>query len=229
MLDNPLIRKPLYCHLWNILLLLAQHKRSEFIWCGGRCSIETGQLLTGRKKLSKLSGISMTHIERILKYLELEHQITQVKTNKFRIITIVNWGKYQNEDLDVLAGTTSGQQKDNRRTTEGQQKDTYKNVKNVKNVKNDKKRHTFVPPSIEEVKKYIQENPELSNIDPVDFFKGYSDGGWIDTQGKPVRNWKLKLRTRSKFAEKDGKDAGKTDRPRKARNNNREPRGEFVR
>ena len=113
MLENPLIKKPLYCHLWNILLLLAQHKKSEFIWAGKRCSVESGQFMTGRKKLSELSGISERHIERILKYLELEHQITQFKTNKYRIITIINWEKYQGGEDD---DTTEEQQKNNRRT-----------------------------------------------------------------------------------------------------------------
>lgn len=147
MLDNPLIKKPLYCHLWNILLLLAQHEKSEFIWAGQKCTIETGQLLTGRKKLSEISGVSSASIERILKYLENEHQITQKKTNKFRIITIVNWDKFQND-------TTTAQQKDNRRTTEEQQKDTYKNDKNVKNDKK-KKYLDFVLLSKEEHSKLI--------------------------------------------------------------------------
>ena len=155
MLDNPLIKKPLHCHVWNILLLLAQHEKSEFIWAGEKCTIETGQLLTGRKKLSELSGISEAQVERILKYLELEHQITQTKTNKFRIITIVNWDKYQ---ADTINDTTSVQQKDNKRTTEGQQKDTYKNDKNVKNEKNDKKNKylDFVFLSENEHKKLIE-------------------------------------------------------------------------
>lgn len=60
----------------------------------------------------------------------------------------------------------------------------------------------FIPPTLEEVKQYISDNPELSNVDARDFWKGYADGGWIDTQGKPVRNWKLKLRTRSGFKSK---------------------------
>ena len=128
MLDNPLIRKPLHCHLWNILLLLAQHEKKEFIFADEKWTLETGQFLTGRKKLSELSGVSESQTERILKYLENEHQITQLKTNKFRIITIVNWDKYQNDEAVI-------QQANNRRTTEGQQKDTYKNDKNVKNDK----------------------------------------------------------------------------------------------
>ena len=62
----------------------------------------------------------------------------------------------------------------------------------------------FIPPTLDEVKKYAAENPELTGIDPVDFWKGYNDGGWIDTQGKPVRNWKLKFRTRSNYGNQPG-------------------------
>lgn len=58
----------------------------------------------------------------------------------------------------------------------------------------------FIPPTVEEVIKYQKDNPELCYIDPVDFFKGYNDGDWIDTRGNPVRNWKLKMRTRNNFA-----------------------------
>lgn len=67
-------------------------------------------------------------------------------------------------------------------------------------TKKERVKKKFVPPTIEDVKKFILENPDLDNIDPVDFWKGYNDGDWYDTQGKPVRNWKLKLRTRSRYA-----------------------------
>lgn len=53
----------------------------------------------------------------------------------------------------------------------------------------------FVPPTLEDVRQYIADNPELSNVDAETFFKGMHDGGWIDTRGNPVRNWKLKIRT----------------------------------
>jgi hypothetical protein len=81
-------------------------------------------------------------------------------------------------------------------------------VKNIKIIKQNSKKNEkprprkgkgFVPPTLDEVKKYIKENPELSNIDPVHFWKSFNDSDWIDTQGKPVRNWKLKIRTWSKM------------------------------
>lgn len=56
----------------------------------------------------------------------------------------------------------------------------------------------FIPPTFKEVKQYQALHPELSNVDIVMFFHGFNDAGWIDTQGNPVRNWKLKMWTWSR-------------------------------
>lgn len=128
LLENPIARKSQYCHLWVTLLLKASHSKSEFIWNNQKQILHAGQLLTGRKLLSQETGISESTVERILKYLKSEHQIEQRATRKFRIITIKNWEKYQ-------APQKSGQQTDNKRTTDGQQMDTYNNDKNANNEK----------------------------------------------------------------------------------------------
>jgi hypothetical protein len=54
---------------------------------------------------------------------------------------------------------------------------------------------TFKKPSLEEIKTYIKDNPECSNVDAFQFFKYFEDGNWHDSKGQPVRNWKQKLRT----------------------------------
>jgi hypothetical protein len=131
-LNNPISQRPAYCHLWDGLLLLAQHKPTTFIWNNHKQALNAGQILTGRRKLSKQFGLPESTIDRILKYFENEHQIEQQKTNKFRIITIKKWQKYQGEKK---AGQANGQQMNNKRTANEQQMDTYKNVKNDKNVK----------------------------------------------------------------------------------------------
>jgi hypothetical protein len=126
-------KKSEYIHLWVHLLLSANHKEKEFMFNGNMIIIKEGQLLTGREKLSENTGISESTVERILNMLENEHQIEQQKTNKFRIITIINWQNYQG---DNDCGQQNGQQTDNKRTTNGQQTATNKNDNNVKNVKN---------------------------------------------------------------------------------------------
>lgn len=94
------------------------------MWNGGVILIKEGQLLTGRKALSADTDIPEATIERILKYLESEHQIEQQKYTKFRVITILNWKEYQISDTKM----------NNKRTTDGQQVDTNKNDNNEKNA-----------------------------------------------------------------------------------------------
>lgn len=126
-LDKGYYKKSQYVHLWIHLLLKANHKEHEFMWNNEIIIIKEGQLLTGRKELSKETGIPQTTIENILKLLENEHQIGQQKTTKFRVITIVNWKQHQKLDS----------KSDNRVTTDGQQMDTNKNIKKDKNDKKD--------------------------------------------------------------------------------------------
>ena len=129
-LENPISKKPTYAWLWVYLLLKANHKEERFIWNNTETTIKEGQLLTGRKNLSLETGIPETTIERALEYFEKNgHQIRQQKTTKFRIITILNWSIYQQENIKT----------DNKRTTNGQQTDTNKNDKNEEN---DKKRES---------------------------------------------------------------------------------------
>lgn len=55
------------------------------------------------------------------------------KTNKYSLVTVLNWDKYQGQR------TTSEHQVNIKRTSDEQQMNTNKNVKNVKNDKNNKK------------------------------------------------------------------------------------------
>lgn len=112
---------------WVHLLLSASHKDHSFILGNSLIHIKQGQLLTGRKVLAKHAGVSEGTVELWLDVLEKNlQQIVQQKTNKYRVITILNWKKYQ----------VTEQQNDNRMTTDYQQNDTYKNDKNDKNITN---------------------------------------------------------------------------------------------
>jgi len=87
----------------------------------------------------------------------------------------------------------------------------------------------FVPPTLDDVKKYVADNPELSNVDPTNFWKSFNDGDWIDTRGNPVRNWKLKLRTWSNYGQSSkSKQAGSQTAGQTGSNQDRGP-AEFIR
>ena len=82
-----------YVHLW-IHILLSANRKDRFT---NGIEIKRGQMMTGRKRLSQKTGIQESKIERILMHFEKnEQQIEQQKTNKYRIITIINYDQYQN-------------------------------------------------------------------------------------------------------------------------------------
>lgn len=122
-LENPISSKPTWAWLWVVLLLKANHEEKKIIWNNSTITVKEGQFITGRDKLSKETGINSSSIERILKYLENEHQIEQQKTTKYRLITILNWKSYQEKNI----------KSNNRRTTDEQQMNTNNNDNNEKN------------------------------------------------------------------------------------------------
>ena len=132
LLEDAVCQKSAYFHLWVTLLLMAAHKQRDFIFNNQIHTLRPGQLITGRKKLSKLTGIPETTIRRILKCFENGHMIQRKITSKYTIITIINWENYQSESYGEQH---RGQQMDIKRPTSDQQADTYKNDKNEKNDK----------------------------------------------------------------------------------------------
>jgi len=72
-------------------------------------------------------------------------------------------------------------------------------------------RTRFTPPTLEDVKAYCFERN--SPVDPKQFFEYFSEGGWKDSKGNPVRNWKQKLITWEKYQPDNKKDKSGTSNP----------------
>ncbi len=66
-----------------------------------------------------------------------------------------------------------------------------------------KEKKRFVPPTLEEVKAYIEEK-HLS-VRAEDFFDYFTEGNWKDSKGNQVKNWKQKLLTWDHMRKKDDK------------------------
>lgn len=132
MLENPIVMKDAeHLAVWVWLLLNATHREHDSLFKGEKVTLHSGQLITGRIKVAQELKISESKVERILKTFESEHQIEQQKSNKNRLITVVNWDKYQTREQQ------NEQLLNNNRTTTEQQLNTYNNNKNDKNEKND--------------------------------------------------------------------------------------------
>ena len=68
-----------------------------------------------------------------------------------------------------------------------------------------KRTHSFVPPTLEEVEAYVRARG--SPVDAQKFFDYFSEGKWVDSEGKPVRNWKQKIITWEKHDGGGGRGA----------------------
>lgn len=119
------------------LLLTANFKRTE--WQGQ--TLEEGQVVIGYQKLADELGFGVRRVRTAIDKLKSTNEVTTKSTNKFTIITIVNWREYQSGEIDTDTQNDTHfdkQPTNNRQTTDKQPTNNRQQRKNVKNVKNDK-------------------------------------------------------------------------------------------
>lgn len=172
--------KDLFLHF----LLTASYK--DFEWMGKQ--LKAGQLIAGRKRLAEELGFSERQIRTALKKLESTGEVTTKTTNKYTIITVVNWEDYQiSEEITTNSVSNERPTKDQQKTNE---RPHLKNNKNIKNKRSSNAR-TRVP-QLSEILSFISE--EGLNVDGEKFYKKYSENGWQTEDGKKITDWKKLLR-----------------------------------
>lgn len=97
-------------------------------------SIECGQLVTSIKNLAAETHLSAMQIRRALTQLQKTKEITIETTNKYTMITICNYAKYQR--FDSSEQQTNNNQITNEQQTNNNQTTTTKEIKNIKKEKN---------------------------------------------------------------------------------------------
>ena len=142
--------------LWQHLNLMASHQFREVEFDGKIYTLKPGELITGRKSLSKISKIDESRIQRILKRFEKSGLIYQKTTNRNRLIGIISWEKDQHTERQIEQQNTTETStnktisndyrpraelqpyyfKHRKRTTKEQQLNINKNYKNLNNEKN---------------------------------------------------------------------------------------------
>jgi hypothetical protein len=76
---------------WCYCLLKASHEKKKTILGFQEIELEPGQFIFGRKKAAEDTGLTERSIRTCLKLLEKNGNVTIKTTNKFSIITVVNW------------------------------------------------------------------------------------------------------------------------------------------
>jgi len=99
--DNPISRRPYYLSVFIYLLLNSNFKDCEYILNKKKTVIERGCFVGSLKKISEYFSISISIVSDILKYFETENMIKTTRTNKYTIFQIINYNKYQRNDINI--------------------------------------------------------------------------------------------------------------------------------
>jgi len=95
--------------------------------------VPRGSLVIGRKRMSKELRMSEQSIRTSLNHLKSTNEITIQSTNKFSLVTIVNWDKYQGKDDEINQQTNQqiNQQSTNNQPTTNHiiRNKEYKNIR----------------------------------------------------------------------------------------------------
>lgn len=176
------------------LILLASHAPTE--WRG--IKLDRGQLITGRKSLADQTGLSERQIRTALERLKSTGEVTIKTTNKYSLVTLVNYRKFQDiHDASTSTSTstsTSSRPAADHIVTKKQYEQIEQDIMEVADAPPAKKKR-FTPPTADEVKAYCAEIG--SGINAEYFVDYYTANGW--KAGKnPMRDWRATVRNWAK-------------------------------
>ena len=166
-------------------------------------TIHRGQLVTSIPKLAQETALTPRQVRVTLDHLKLTGEVTDTHTSKYRVITVVNYDKYQNDDRQ------DGNQMTGERQANDSQMTVSKEIKKDKKDKNNNKSLTrFIPPSVDEVREYCQSRN--NGIDPETFVNFYESKGWLIGKNRmkdfraAIRTWERKRK--GEGAQPDARD-----------------------
>ncbi len=162
MLDSWVMQDPSRLMVWMQLILRADWQDDA--------DHTRGAVRISVRELAALCHLSVTTTMRILKQFVEQEMITMDSSWRGTVITICKYCEYQHVGPEP----------------EKQAPEAPKTAE-----KPTKKRAAFIPPTVEEVRAYVEK--EGLSVDPEAFVRYYAPE-WKDKNGEPVKNWKLKVR-----------------------------------
>lgn len=120
-LDDGWIRNHKLWAFWTYCLLKATYQEFDAIVGLQIVHLMPGQFVFGLRVASKETGLSIQEIRTIIDFLKKAGNLTIKSTNKFSIISIINWNIYQSDNTD---------EQHRKQQTTNKQLTTYKHNKN---------------------------------------------------------------------------------------------------
>ena len=174
-LDNPLFSDPVKLAIWVYLLLHAAREDYDVMIGKERVTLHPGQLVTSLRSIANTFSISESKVRRTLELYEKFGQIDTRSTTHNRVISILHWEEYQENDTRVTHDRHAG---DTRVTTN-------KNIR-IREYKNSTKDES-IPPTLDQVRDYCLERK--NGIDPEAFIAYYDSRGWMLGKNR-IKSWK---------------------------------------
>lgn len=160
--------------LWLYLLTSANYEDKSRMFNGRLIEIKRGQLIYGRHAVSQRLGITEAKLRRYLKQFIKDEMISQQITNKYSVITITCYEKYQDVNQQ-----TAGKSPTKRRQSATPKQVTINNKQ-------------FKAPSVDEVAAYCESRG--NGIKPEAFVDYYEARGWMIGKHK-MKSWQSAVRT----------------------------------
>ena len=125
LLKNPIFSSEKALKVWIWCLLKANHEPNDFYLGRQRIHLETGQFIMGKNTAKVELKMAIATIWFWLDRLSnVELCIERKPTNKYTVITVLNWNEYQDVEPNL----------ERRRNADGTQTEPNKNDKNDKNI-----------------------------------------------------------------------------------------------
>lgn len=179
------------------LLLTAGHSERKY----RGIQLQRGEIITSTPTMMKDTKLSEQQIRTCIKRLKSTGEITCKSTNKFTIITICNYDRYQSEDLTANGqnnGQPNTQATDKQRTSNGRLYDicTVNNNETIKQLNNN------ISLCNDILDAHTREDKERDEIFKIFFFKNfvkpgyevdrfynhYEAQGWERGNGQKIKN-----------------------------------------
>lgn len=163
--------------------------------------VPRGSLIAGRKSLAHDLGMTERSVRTSLEHLKSTGEVTIKTTNRFSVITIVNWDNFQG--LEEKATSQTSLQRSLKRPTTDQQPTTYKEYKEYKNIRNEEvytriwnaynsvcvnlcRCHSLTKPRIDKLNELLD---AFTTDEIIDVFKKANGMSYL-TSGKNKIGWK---------------------------------------
>ena len=211
-----------------IAILMLCNSRDQK-WHG--IEIKAGSFVTSREKLAKDFGLTVDKTRVVLSRLVKTGEIRVITTNRFTMISVNNWNRYQigdnqkitqpedaenqNDDYDffdeIPSKSPANPQQTPSKSPANPHKQEYKEGENKESIEREytekdstpTKKKNFVRPTLEEIKAYCQETG--LSIDAEYFFDYYNSNGWKVGGKSPMKDWRATARNWSRRQRENNK------------------------